>query len=52
MVVNIKMSLEIGYEDIGWINVAQDREEWWAFFTKCFLLVPFNLFVPKDCGPN
>jgi hypothetical protein len=28
---NIRMDLrEIGYEDLGWIRVGQDRDQWWA----------------------
>ncbi|KAJ4428261.1 hypothetical protein ANN_24278 [Periplaneta americana] len=29
---NIKMDLrEVGYDDRDWINLAQDRERWWAY---------------------
>ncbi|KAJ4426744.1 hypothetical protein ANN_26543 [Periplaneta americana] len=29
---NIKMDLrEVGYDDRDWINLAQDRDEWWAY---------------------
>jgi hypothetical protein len=23
--------IETGYEEIGWISLAQDRFQWWAF---------------------
>jgi hypothetical protein len=22
---------EIGYDFVGWIHLAQDRDQWWAF---------------------
>jgi hypothetical protein len=29
---NIKMDLkEVGYEGVDWIQLAQDRYQWWAF---------------------
>ncbi|KAJ4445072.1 hypothetical protein ANN_06871 [Periplaneta americana] len=29
---NIKMDLrEVGYDDRDWINLAQDRDRWWAY---------------------
>ncbi|KAJ4437835.1 hypothetical protein ANN_13773 [Periplaneta americana] len=29
---NIKMDLrEVGYDDRDWINLAQDRDQWWAY---------------------
>jgi hypothetical protein len=28
---NIRMNLEeIGWEDVDWIQLAQDRDQWWA----------------------
>jgi hypothetical protein len=28
---NIKMDLgQIGFEDVDWIHLAQDRDRWWA----------------------
>jgi hypothetical protein len=30
--VNVKMNLkEIDWEDVDWIDLAQDREKWWEF---------------------
>jgi hypothetical protein len=39
---NIKMDLrEIGFGDVGWINLAQDRDRWRALVnTVMNLLVP------------
>jgi hypothetical protein len=39
---NIKIDLRvIGWEGIGWIDLAQDREKW-----KAFLNTVMNLRVP------
>jgi len=39
---NIKMNLqEMGCEDMDWIDVAQDRDRWWAFVNAVM-----NLQVP------
>jgi hypothetical protein len=39
---NIKMDLrEIGFGDVAWIHLTQDRDRWWAFVdTVMNLLVP------------
>jgi hypothetical protein len=39
---NIKMDLrEIGWDDMDWIDLAQDRDQWWALVnTVMNLLVP------------
>jgi hypothetical protein len=37
--VNIKMDLwEIGFEDVYWIHLAQDRDRWWAVVNKVMSL--------------
>ncbi|KAJ4450479.1 hypothetical protein ANN_01904 [Periplaneta americana] len=39
---NIKMdSREVGYDDRDWINLAQDRDQWWAYVRAAM-----NLRVP------
>jgi hypothetical protein len=39
---NIKMELrEIGWDDKGWIDLAQDRGQWWALMNTVM-----NLRVP------
>jgi hypothetical protein len=39
---NIKMDLrEIGFGDVDWINLAQDRKRWWALVNTVM-----NLRVP------
>ncbi|KAJ4428289.1 hypothetical protein ANN_24307 [Periplaneta americana] len=39
---NIKMDLrEVGYDDREWINLAQDRDQWWAYVRAAI-----NLQVP------
>ncbi|KAJ4434334.1 hypothetical protein ANN_22891 [Periplaneta americana] len=39
---NIKMDLrEVGYDDRDWINLAQDRDRWWAYVRAAM-----NLRVP------
>jgi hypothetical protein len=39
---NIRMDLtEIRWEDVDWINLAQDRDQWWAVVNTVM-----NLWVP------
>ncbi|KAJ4438651.1 hypothetical protein ANN_14598 [Periplaneta americana] len=39
---NIKMDLrEVGYDGRDWINLAQDRDQWWAYVRAAM-----NLQVP------
>jgi hypothetical protein len=41
---NIKMDLrEIGINGANWIQLAQDRVQWWAFVNRVM-----NLWVPKE----
>jgi hypothetical protein len=43
---NIKMDLlEVGCESMDWINVAQDRDRWWALMNAVM-----NLQVPYNAG--
>jgi hypothetical protein len=39
---NIKMDLqEVGFWDMDWIELAQDRDKWWAFVnTEMNIQVP------------
>jgi hypothetical protein len=38
---NIKLNLEIGWGGMGWIGLAQDRDQWWALVDMVM-----NLWVP------
>jgi hypothetical protein len=41
---NIKMDLrEIGWDGVDWIDIAQDREQWWALANTVL-----NLRVPQN----
>jgi hypothetical protein len=43
---NIKMDLqEVGSGGIDWIELAQDRDRWWALVTAVM-----NLWVPQNAG--
>jgi hypothetical protein len=43
---NIKMDLrEIGWDDMDWINLAQDRDQW-----RGLVNTVMNLRVPKNAG--
>jgi hypothetical protein len=36
-----KMDLKVGWEDVDWIHLAQDMDEWWApVNTVMNLLIP------------
>ena len=35
---NIKLDLEIGWEDLDWIYLVQDRDQWWALVNKVMIL--------------
>jgi hypothetical protein len=46
LVDNIRMDLrEMGWEDMYWIDVAQDRDQWRALVNTVM-----NLPVPKNAG--
>lgn len=36
---------EIGWEDVYWINIAEDRDKWWALVNAVV-----NLVFHKMCG--
>jgi hypothetical protein len=36
---------EIGWGDMEWINLAYDRDQWWAFVDMVM-----NLWVPSNVG--
>ena len=41
---NIKMDLqEVGFQGMDWIDVAQDRDRWWALV---YLYAVMNIRVP------
>jgi hypothetical protein len=43
---NIKMDIkEMGWEDVDWIHVIQDRAQWWTVVNT-----GMNLRVPKKAG--
>jgi hypothetical protein len=43
---NIKMDLqEVGWRGMDWIDVAQNRDRWWAF-----VYAVMNLWVPNTAG--
>jgi hypothetical protein len=45
-VYNIKMALrEIGYDDMDWIDVGQDRDLW-----RALMSIVMNLRVPQNAG--
>jgi hypothetical protein len=38
---NIEMDLkEIGWDGVDWIDLAQDRDQWWALVNTVILQVP------------
>jgi hypothetical protein len=43
---NIKIDLrEIGWDGVGWIDLAQDRDQW-----RALLNTVMNIRVPKNAG--
>jgi hypothetical protein len=43
---NIRMDLrEVGWEDVDWIHLAEDRYQWWAPVKTVM-----NLWVPQKVG--
>jgi hypothetical protein len=45
-VANIRMDLgEVGWGDVVWIGLAQDRNRWWALVNSVL-----NLWVPWNAG--
>jgi hypothetical protein len=43
---NVKMDLqEVGVGGMGWIDLAEDRDRWWAL-----LIALVNLWVPYNTG--
>jgi hypothetical protein len=36
---------EIWWEDVDWIHLAQDREQWWAFVNTVM-----NIWIPHKAG--
>ncbi|KAJ4452358.1 hypothetical protein ANN_03891 [Periplaneta americana] len=46
---NIKMDLrEVGYDDRDWINLAQDRDRWWAYVRAAMNLRTINIRYPPQ----
>ncbi|KAJ4446880.1 hypothetical protein ANN_13580 [Periplaneta americana] len=49
---NIKMDLrEVGYDDREWINLAQDRDRWWAYVRAAMNLRVKTPTTPNDYRP-
>jgi len=43
---NIKMDLQVvGCEDMDWIDLAQDRDRWWALVNAVM-----NIWIPYSAG--
>jgi hypothetical protein len=42
---NIKMGRQVGCRDMDWIELAQDRDRWWALVNAIM-----NLRVPQNAG--
>jgi hypothetical protein len=51
MVVNIKMVLEKGCEGMDWIDVAQDKEDWWAFSPSVSSFLSSFYQCQRSVGP-